>query len=59
MAEHIPQGVFTKTHYTNIENVHLELYRLLTIFFSSKKFAELRTDRSGCSITEIQQFEEV
>ena len=61
MTEYIPPGsdVFKEAYKPNTQTVTLELHRLLSIFLSSKSFAELRTGTGEefDSIAEIQQHE--
>jgi len=58
MSEKFISERFQEGHLPNVELLILELHRLLAIFFSSPKFAELRTDLAGDTISILQQFEE-
>jgi hypothetical protein len=60
MAEYIPQEGTREGHKPNIDNLLLDLYRLLAIFFSSRRFAELRTGTGETfdPIARLESYEE-
>lgn len=57
MAEFFPDRVYRKGHNPNVGNIHLDLFRLLTIFLSQKEMANLRTGEWGDAFSELAEFE--
>lgn len=58
MSEHIPNEFTRSGHFPNTGVLVLDLHRLLTMFLSSKKLAEMRTEEAHDPIGWLQQFEE-
>jgi len=58
MAEHTPNEFTRPGHHPNTGVLVLDLHRLLTMFFASKKLAEMRTEEAHDPIGWLQQYEE-
>ena len=58
MTEHIPNANTRSGHLPHRGVLQLDLYRLLTMFLSSKKLAEIRTDSLDDPIGRLQEYEE-
>jgi hypothetical protein len=57
MAEYVPRQGQIEGHHPNVDTAMLELQRLLAIFLSSEKFADLRKDDEGESFDPISHLE--